>query len=176
MNIADFDLVDLTLEVNLETFKCAESDLNEFLIDESKDYQAEFLAKTYLLINPANGDIVAYYSLLNDVIRLDETEKSIRNRINRKIPFSKQRSHYPAVKVGRLAVSETYVSMGIGRILLDSVKYIFTHGNRTGCRFLTVDALNTATGFYERNDFRFFTEQDKDDDTRLMYFDLKDFC
>ncbi len=68
MNIADFDLVDLTPEVNLETFKCAESDLNEFLIDESKDYQAEFLAKTYLLINPANGDIVAYYSLLNDVI------------------------------------------------------------------------------------------------------------
>ena len=41
---------------------------------------------------------------------------------------------------------------------------------------MTVDALNTATGFYERNDFRFFTEQDKDDDTRLMYFDLKDFC
>ena len=58
---------------------------------------------------------------------------------------------------------------------LDSVKYLFTHGNRTGCRFLTVDALATATGFYEHNKFRFFTEKDKDDDTRLMYFDLKDF-
>jgi hypothetical protein len=52
---------------------------------------------------------------------------------------------------------------------------VFTHGNRTGCRFVTVDALTTATGFYERNKFRFFTDKDKDDDTRLMYFDLKDF-
>ena len=31
------------------------------------------------------------------------------------------------------------------------------------------------TMFYEHNKFRFFTEKDKDDDTRLMYFDLKDF-
>ena len=30
------------------------------------------------------------------------------------------------------------------------------------------DALTTATGFYERNKFRFFTEKDKDDDTRLI--------
>lgn len=175
MNISDFDLLDLTPETDLHSFKCTEGDLNEFLIDESKDYQSELLAKTYLLVNPSNGDIVAYYSLLNDVIRLDETEKSVRNRINRKIPFSKQRKHYPAVKVGRLAVNEAYAGMGIGRLLLDSVKFIFTHGNRTGCRFLTVDALASATGFYERNNFRFFTEQDKEDDTRLMYFDLKDF-
>ena len=102
-------------------------------------------------------------------------QNSVRNRINRKIPFSKQRNHYPAVKVGRLAVNEEYAGQGIGRLILDSVKYVFTHGNRTGCRFVTVDALTTATGFYGRNKFRFFTEKDKDDDTRLMYFDLKDF-
>ena len=82
---------------------------------------------------------------------------------------------FTAVKVGRLAVSEKYIGQGVGRLMLDSVKFIFTHGNRTGCRFITVDALATATGFYELNKFRFFTEKDKDDDTRLMYFDLKDF-
>jgi hypothetical protein len=42
-------------------------------------------------------------------------------------------------------------------------------------KYRALDALTTATGFYERNKFRFFTEKDKDDDTRLMYFDLKDF-
>jgi GNAT superfamily N-acetyltransferase len=165
----------LTPETDLTAFKCAEGDLNEFLLDESKDYQIEYLAVTYLLVNAENGDIIAYYSLLNDVVRLNETEKSVRNRINRKIPFSKQRNHYPAVKIGRLAVSEAYAGHGIGRLILDSVKYVFTHGNRTGCRFVTVDALTSATGFYERNKFRFFTEKDQDDDTRLMYFDLKDF-
>lgn len=108
MNKDEFDLLDLTPEEDLTAFKCAEGDLNDFLIEEAKDYQTELLARTYLLRNSSNGDIVAYYSLLNDVIRLDETEKNVRNRINRKIPFSKQRNHYPAVKVGRLAVNEAY--------------------------------------------------------------------
>lgn len=172
---SNLDLLDLTPEDDLTTFKCAEGDLNDFLIEESKDYQTELLAKTYLPRNTANGDIVAYYSLLNDVIRLNETEKCVRNRINRKIPFSKQRNHYPAVKIGRLAVNEAYGGQGVGRLILDSIKFVFTHGNRTGCRFVTVDALTVATGFYEHNSFRFFTDKDKDDDTRLMYFDLKDF-
>lgn len=175
MNLSNISIRVLTPETDLTAFKCAEGDLNEFLLDESKDYQTEYLAVTYLLVNSENSDIIAFYSLLNDVVRLNETEKSVRNRINRKIPFSKQRNHYPAVKVGRLAVNEEYAGQGIGRLILDSVKYVFTHGNRTGCRFVTVDALTTATGFYERNKFRFFTEKDKDDDTRLMYFDLKDF-
>ena len=175
MNKDEFDLLDLTPEADLTAFKCAEGDLNDFLIEESKNYQTELLAKTYLPRNTANGDIVAYYSLLNDVIRLNETEKCVRNRINRKIPFSKQRNHYPAVKIGRLAVNEAYGGQGVGRLILDSIKFVFTHGNRTGCRFVTVDALTVATGFYEHNSFRFFTDKDKDDDTRLMYFDLKDF-
>ena len=171
----NFDLCNLTPAHNLGVFDCAVDDLNEFLKEESNDYQEELLAKTYLLTNSENGDVVAFYSLLNDVIRLENTEKSIRNRINRKIPFSKHRNHYPAVKVGRLAVDKNYARHGIGRLILDSVKYIFTHGNRTGCRFLTVDALAEATSFYERNGFRFFTQQDRDQDTLLMYFDLKDF-
>ena len=107
--------------------------MNEFLIDEAKDYQTEMLAKTYLLIHRESGDIAAYYSLLNDVIRLNETEKSVRNRINRKIPFSKHRNHYPAVKIGRLAVNEKYMGQGVGRIMLDILNFIFTHGNRIGC-------------------------------------------
>ena len=175
MNYHQLEVQVLLPETNLSLFKCTEDDLNDFLLDESNDYQEELLAVTYIIINKDNDDIVAFYSLLNDVVRLNETEKSVRNRINRKIPFSKQRNHYPAVKVGRLAVNEHYTGMGIGRLILDSVKYIFTHGNRTGCRFVTVDALTTATGFYEHNKFRFFTDKDKDDYTRLMYFDLKDF-
>ena len=43
MNREDFDLQDLTPDSNLRLFKCAESDLNEFLIDEAKDYQTDFI-------------------------------------------------------------------------------------------------------------------------------------
>ncbi len=45
--------------------------------------------------------------------------------------------------------------------------------NRTGCRFLTVDAHRDAIGLYEKCGFSFFTESDRDEETRLMYFDLK---
>ena len=84
MNHSDISIKVLTSETDLTMFKCAEGDLNDFLLDESKDYQTEYLAVTYLLVNTTNDDIVAYYSLLNDVVRLNETEKSVRNRINRK--------------------------------------------------------------------------------------------
>ncbi len=33
----------------------------------------------------------------------------------------------------------------------------------------------TAVPFYERNGFQCITESDKDDETRLMFFDLKNF-
>jgi len=88
----------------------------------------------------------------------------------------KQRSHYPAVKIGRLAVSENYAHQGIGEQILQYVKALFAFGNRSGCRFLTVDAYADAVPFYEsKGGFKFFTETDVNDDTRLLYFDLKPF-
>ena len=158
----------------LNTFMCSESDLNDFLTEEAMYYQEELLSVTYLVYY--DGQLAAYFSLLNDLIRLEETEKSVRNRINRKIPFSKQRNHYAAVKLGRLAVDCRFAHQGIGETILKVIPTMFLPRNKTGCRFLTVDALSSATGFYEsKGGFRFFTEQDANDDTRLMYFDLKDF-
>ena len=55
------------------------------------------------------------------------------------------------------------------------IKHAFTNGNRTGCRFITVDAYAEATAFYQKNGFDFFTKRDEHEDTRLMYFDLKPF-
>lgn len=175
MNNEDYDIIDLLSETFLKSFKCMDSDLNDFLINDSKDYQKELLSKTYLIVNKLTGDIVAYFSLLNDVIKLDETEKKVRNRINGHIPYSKHRSHYSAVKLGHLAVDKRFTGQGIGKYIIDNLKFFFTHNNRTGCRFLTVDALASATGFYKHNGFQFFTETDKNDYTRLMYFDLKTF-
>ena len=128
------------------------------------------------MVNEENGDLIAYFSLLNDTVRLEDTEKSTANRINRKIPNSKRRRHYPALKIGRLAVDTRYARMGFGEEILRTIRTMFRYDNRTGCRFLTVDALASATGFYQaKGNFRFFTDKDKDDDTQLMYFDLKDF-
>ncbi|MBR1447908.1 MAG: GNAT family N-acetyltransferase [Prevotella sp.] len=174
MDYEKFRFQRLEPDTPIDNFECVDSDLNDFLREEAKAYQAELLSVTYLVYY--DGQLAAYFSLLNDLVRLEETEKRVRNRINRKIPFAKQRNHYAAVKLGRLAVDRHFAHQGIGEMILKVIPTMFLPRNKTGCRFLTVDALATATAFYEQKGcFRFFTEQDEGDDTRLMYFDLKDF-
>lgn len=166
----------LAKDTLITEFKSSDDDLNEFLMLEAKDYQEQLLTVTYLLQNPKSNEVVAYFSLLNDTIKFEEEDRKIRNRINRKIPYEKQRTHYPAVKIGRLAVSENYAHQGIGEQILDYVKSLYAFSSRSGCRFITVDAYAAAVPFYlERGSFKIFTETDENEDTRLLYFDLKPF-
>ena len=147
----------LTSETDINQFKCADSDLNDFLFDDAKHFQNELMAVTYLLEHMEQNKTAAYFSLLADKITFNPEEKGVWNKLNRNIPNQNRRRSYPAVKIGRLAVNA------------------FANVRRLGCRFVTVDALSTAVNFYQKNGFQFFTEQDKDEDTRLMFFDLKNF-
>ena len=133
------------------------------------------MAVTYLLESMDLNMTVAYYSLLADKIIFNPEDKTVWNKLNRNIPNNKRRRSYPAVKIGRLAVNEEFEGEGIGTFILDSIKYAFVNVKRLGCSFITVNALNNAIRFYKKNGFLFFTEQDKDEETRLMFFDLKNF-
>lgn len=59
--------------------------------------------------------------------------------------------------------------------MLDFIKSYFIAENKTGCRFLTVDAYATTIPFYEKNGFIPLNNDDVDSVTRLLYFDLKSF-
>lgn len=60
---------------------------------------------------------------------------------------------------------------------MDFIKAFFALKNKTGCRFITVDAYNypATINFYKKNGFDFLTSQDEKEDTRSMYFDLMTF-
>ena len=167
--------IQLSSDTIIKPFKCSEEDLNNFLFEDAKHFQRELMAVTYLIEDHELNLTVAYFSLLADKIIFNPEEKATWNKLNRKIPNSKRRKSYPALKIGRLAVNEEYTGTGVGTFILDSIKYAFTSVKRLGCRFITVDALTSATSFYEKNGFRFFTELDKEDETRLMFYDLKSF-
>lgn len=62
----------------------------------------------------------------------------------------------------------------IGTFLLNFIKSYFLDDNKTGCRFITVDAYAAAIPFYVKNEFVALTDEDKDSTTRLLYFDLND--
>ena len=65
-------------------------------------------------------------------------------------------------------------SSGLGSLILDAIKWYFLDDNKTGCRYITVDAHRDAVPFYLKNGFKILTESEDNsyDHTRLMFYDL----
>ena len=167
-------LVRLEPDIERQPFNCGHDDLNEFFHKDSIAHSKHLLAVTYAYI--MDGKTIAYYSVLNDNIRKEKAEKGEWKRAVKNIPHGKRGyDTQPAVKVGRFAVAEEYQKSGIGSSLMDYIKGHFTDKNKTGCRFITVDAYKTSVGFYLKNGFEFFTTRDKDEESRVMWFDLMRF-
>lgn len=174
VHLSDCKLIRLAPDTIIKPFDCNDADLNEFLFQDAKNFLSELLAVTYLY--EYGAEIVAFFSVSNDKIFYD-TESLSRNawkRFRGLFPEKKKLKGYPAVKIGRFGVTQKYKRMKIGTELLDSIKMSFLSNNKTGCRFITVDAYNNpdTISFYTRNSFVFLTGNDYAMKTRLMYFDL----
>lgn len=86
--------------------------IDKFFREEFPDYEYQLLGKTYCFITRKDHQIVAAFSVANSSVRVDDMPRSKRNKLNRKIPFSKQRSQYPAVLVAQLAVFDGFGGKG----------------------------------------------------------------
>lgn len=175
MDFSNFTFRQIEADTNIKSFDCGDPDLNDFLFSDAKNYLNAMMALTYLLEDSSEDKTVAYYSLLNDKIVFDPEDKHFWNKLNRKIANNKRRKEYPAVKIGRLAVSKDYSGKHIGRSILLQVKHMFATMRRSACRFITVDAYAAAVPFYEKCGFMFLSEKDKNSKTRSMYYDLINF-
>lgn len=155
-----------------KSFGCGDPDLDNFLLNDSLSYKKNMLAITYVL--EISNKIMAYFSLANDSISIrDFNAPADFNRFRKKrFVNSKRIKSYPAVKICRFAVSEDAKYKGIGSVLLDAIKMAFLRNNRAACRFLTVDAYNSAVSFYERNGFMTLQQNDSKSATNLMFYDL----
>lgn len=162
----------LALDEERPPFDCKDGDLNEFFAIDSIVSGSELLAVTYVV--EVDNKLAAFFSLSNDAVKKDELSRSRFERITRFMPRPKRYSTLPAVKIGRLATDATLQSSGIGSEILDYIKSWFTDGNKTGCRFIIVDAYNNnrTINFYVKNGFSFLLSNDKEQETRLMVFDL----
>jgi GNAT superfamily N-acetyltransferase len=158
------------------TFDCGVADLNEFFARDSIEGGKQLLSVTY--VAEIASEAAAFFSVSNDAVRKTDPSRSLWDRLLRQVPREKRYSSMPAVKIGRLATCLTRQRGGIGTELLDYIKVWFTHGNKTGCRFIIVDANNNpeTIRFYRRNGFEFLLSGYEKDATRLMYFDLITFA
>ncbi len=193
MNLtSDCSLIRLEGDTDLSAFSCDHEDLDDFLHNEAKEYSKQLLGVTYLFRKDDTNEIVGFFTVSNAALNLKEVSRPKKKKIDGSIPFVKRRTSYPSVLIGRLGVSSKYRGNNyngnkVGPQILDFVKAWFRFQNKTGCRFIIVDAYNEpkVLNFYQKNDF-IFLEQEEDElaqlreergeeaelKTRLMIYDL----
>ncbi len=166
----------LNPDERVTSFDCGDEDLNSFILEEALLYRKALLAVTYVVEDSESGKILAYFSLANDKVSLSDFEsKTEFNRFRRKRFVNEKRlKSYPAGKLCRLAVDNAAKNLHIGSNLIRFIKGYFITDNKTGCRFLTVDAYADAIPFYLKNGFVPLNEDDAGQATRLLFFDLND--
>ena len=164
LNITDYRVRPLEEGERVKSFDCGDDDLNDFILNAAHLYREELLAVTYVMEKRSSGKVLAYFSLMNDKVRFRKHHFANEKRIK----------SYPAAKIGRFAVDISARGLHIGSLLLNFIKYFFKGKNKTGCRFITVDAYINAIPFYKKYEFKELTISDKDDEhTRALIFDLK---
>lgn len=169
----DWELFRLKEDTTIKPFTCGESELDSFLLHDAKKYLKHLGYVTYII--ESSDKTVAYFSLANDAIpytAIDDFWEEIREELDaEKHNFLKDNKVFPAVKIGRLAVHTDYQKSGIGTDIIKYLIHSFTHNNKTGCQFITVDAINKpdTNKFYLRNKFQYFTNNDSALPTRQMY-------
>lgn len=175
------DYVIRKLEDNetVKSFDCGDADLNDFILNESGLYRKALLAVSYVFEakDDANHEhVAAYFSLANDRVSLtDFPSKTEFNRFRKhRFVNEKRLKSYPAAKICRLAVDKSLKGQHIGQFLINFIRSYFLADNKTGCRFLTVDAYAAAIPFYLKQKFVPLTMEDEMAPTRLLYFDLND--
>ena len=173
----------------IPAFDCGDEDLNAFFQEDAFNYDAQLLGRSYCFLSALEGDIAAVFTLSNSAIRVAELPSNAKRRLVKLIPWVKQGRNYPAVLIGRLGVSRKYRNQKIGSQIIDFIKaWFLSNHNKTGCRFVVVDAYNKedVLHFYSNanNKFSFLFKEESQEKlynsipadenlkTRQMYFDL----
>lgn len=182
-------------------FSCGDDDLDDFFNNESILYREKLMGKTYCLIKAISEEdalqtgkeykIFAAFTVANDSLRIYDLPNSRRKKLIEST--HKHLKRYPGVLIGRLGVNKDLCGQGYGTEILNYIKNWFSEPeNKTGCRFVIVDALNCerVLRFYsnKQNKFKFLFSTEEQEleyennsnssktkpSTRLMYFDLLD--
>lgn len=111
-----------------------------------------------------------------------------KRHLHKSIAYNKQGRTYPAVLIGRIAVAKEFQGreFRVGAQIMDFVKdWFVAEDNKTGCRYVLVDAINAerTLKYYERNGFKplfpriedekeFYNVKGESLRTRMHYFDL----
>jgi len=161
----------IDVSYNVSTFNSYEKELVDFLKEDAFENQKQRLSVTFLEFY--GGNLISYITLLNDKINLEGDLKEF---------FKEKGIHYkslPSLKIGRLCVDDKFLRRGLGKLMILSAIQIANgiNKNKSGCRFITLDAKRNpnkkldSIHFYRKISFKILKERVKG--TTPMYLDLK---
>ena len=131
-----------------QAFSSGDADLDRFFRKFAGQNQFRLhIGTTYVAVS--DGEIVGFATLTATSITIADLPKSARKKLL-KYPL-------PALRLARLAVSESAKGQGIGKLLLRTT-FAIAHDmvERTGCVTVVVDAKPNAVSFYEQYGFESF--------------------
>lgn len=86
--------------------------------------------------------------------------------------LSAQNENYPALLIGQLAVCDGHHGNESGTHLCDFCFFVAEElANKVGCRFIIVNAIESAIGFYEKYGFKLLPRQ-RSRKQKTMYLNL----
>lgn len=135
----------LNSQHNKKVFKCTNKSLNNYLKLQAKKESRKNLARVYVLCNQQN-DVIGYYSLSSSELPRDAVPEDLQN----KLPLGYV--GYPAILIGRLAVTESETGRGLGgELLIDAIERCLQAAEKIGTRAILVDPIDeSARAFYSR--------------------------
>lgn len=187
-----FERLKKEFESLLNGFESYQTDLVEFLKEDSINREKDYISSTFLVFDRRDWNIykrnknlgslrlLGYITVMTDSIRLDNELKT---------KFRKEGIDYkslPAMKIGRLCVDNEYLKRKIGKCMLAwAVARVVYLNQNIACRFITLDAKRhqdpnkDSFHFYSKFDFKQLKRNDKKSDktkqksgTTPMYLDL----
>lgn len=154
-----FEIQKLSFEHDVSGFHCGnlqdDKDLDSFLNDDALTQQNQNINVTHAAVLKGTKRVIGYVTTLNDRLRVNNKEKG-------DLHITAGYSDFPAVKIGRLAVSSDYAGRHVGTTMLRYViGLVLENAQSVGCRFLIVDSYPKSVDFYLKKGFIINTIQDQ---------------
>lgn len=122
----------------LAAFDCGKAGLNQFLTHQALLSHQSLLSHTSAVFHTDYEGLVGYFTLCNDAVQLKDSE-----RFDLGLDQEVTLNHFPAVKIGRLAVSHDLQGRGVGTAIMTLIRGgLMGTATLSAARLLSVDADN----------------------------------
>jgi len=131
---------------DLETFRCGEPSLDEWLHRHAHNAAGQG-TRTYVLVAETGNEVGGYFALAPHLVARGDTPISVARGAPERIP---------AILLAKLALDERLRGRGLGsELLVNALTTIIAAARTAGGRIIVVDAIDeAAAAFYRAHDFR----------------------